>query len=488
MKENHMPKQKAALIATASLALIAGCKEAGTPVQMNPVTRSTTLSPADLAHRSLERRAVEAVIWGMPAVNYDLMVQAAKKNNSNYNQITYWSHLPDWKNQTLTPNPDSIYLIPFINTKDSGPMVLEIPPAGSDGSIVGSVDDAWQTAIEDVGVAGVDKGNGGKYLILPPDFKGQPPAGYIPMPSSTYESYALLRSILESGSQSDMEKAVTYGRTIKLYPLSQAAHPPETTFVDVVNNVFDSTIPYDLRFFESLNRIVKLEPWLDRDRAAIDSLKSLGIEKGKHFNPDPATQDALKEGIKEAHAWLEWRYESVFKPPFYDAEQWALPASQELLQAMQTNFANPDSYPVDARGLAYSYAFFSAKHLGTGQYYLMAIKDKNGQLFDGASTYKLTVPANPPVTQYWSATVYDRATHAFIRNMPYSNRGSQTPGLQKNPDGSVDIYFAPKAPAGKDSNWIPTYATGKFEVLCRFYGPTKALFDKTWKLPDIVRQ
>ena len=157
-----MPKQGAWLIVAASLALIAGCKGAGTPVQIEPVTKSTTLSPADLAHRSLERRAVEAVIWGMPAVNYDLMVQAAKKNNSDYNQITYWSRLPDWKNQTLTPNPDAIYLIPFINTKDSGPMVLEVPPAGYDGSIVGSVDDAWQTAIEDVGVAGVDKGNGGK--------------------------------------------------------------------------------------------------------------------------------------------------------------------------------------------------------------------------------------------------------------------------------------------------------------------------------------
>jgi hypothetical protein len=307
------------------------------------------------------------------------------------------------------------------------------------------------------------------------------------MPSSTYESFALLRSILQSGGAEDVARAIAYGKRIKVYPLSKAAHPPETAFVDVANNVFDSTIPYDLQFFESLSRIVQDEPWIERDKAMIDSLKTLGIEKGKQFNPDASTQDALKEGISEARAWLEWRYDSGFKPPFYEGEQWALPASQEVVEGLQTNYANPNNYPVDGRGLTYSYGFFSAKHLGAGQYYLMAIKDKDGQPFEGASTYKLNVPANPPVTQYWSATVYDRATHAFIRNMPYSNRSSQTPGIQKNADGSVDVYFAAKAPAGKESNWIPTDPNGKFEVLCRFYGPQRALFDKTWKLSDIER-
>jgi hypothetical protein len=117
----------------------------------------------------------------------------------------------------------------------------------------------------------------------------------------------------------------------------------------------------------------------------------------------------------------------------------------------------------------------------------MAIKDKEGQPFDGGSAYRLTVPANAPVKQYWSATAYDRATHALIRNLPSSSCSSQTPGLRKYPDGSVDIYFGLKAPPGKESNWVPTSADGKFEVLFRFYGPEKALFDKTWKLPDLEK-
>ena len=115
----------------------------------------------------------------------------------------------------------------------------------------------------------------------------------------------------------------------------------------------------------------------------------------------------------------------------------------------------------------------------------MTIKDQKGNSFDGSSTYRLTVPANAPVRQCWSATVYDRATHALIRNQSRSSRSSQNPGLQKNADGSVDIYFSPKAPAGKETNWVPTNPGVQFEILFRFYGPKKSLFDKTWKLPDV---
>ena len=133
----------------------------------------------------------------------------------------------------------------------------------------------------------------------------------------------------------------------------------------------------------------------------------------------------------------------------------------------------------------YSYVYFSPKHLGEGQFYLVTVADKDGKSFDGGSTYRLNVPANPPVRLYWSATVYDRATHALIRDMPSSAISSFTPRLAKNADGSVDVYFGEKAPAGKESNWVTTKADGGFEVMFRFYAPNKPLFDKTWKLPDI---
>jgi hypothetical protein len=452
----------------------------------NPQSESS-VTAVELTDRMLQRRAVEAVIWGMPVVNYDLMYQAAVRGaKGDFNQIIYWSRLPDWKIQTLTPNPDSIYLMPFINTKDVGPIVIEIPPADQ-GSITGTVMDVWQCALEDVGPAGLDKGEGGKYLILPPGYKDKVPAGYIALPSDTYEGYALLRSIPKSGNESDVAKAVAYGKRIKLYPLSQAAKPAPTTFLDVVDVVYDGTITYDLRFFESLNRIVQAEPWLERDKAMIDQLNSIGIEKGKPFNPDQKTQHILNDAAREAHAWLVARYEASFSSPYYQRGHWARPGSRELLEGQATFFAKPDVYPVDVRGVTFSYAYFTPKHLGAGSSYLLTIADKDGRLLDGGTTYRLNVPANVPVTQYWSATVYDRATHAPIRNAQWPSRSSHTPGLEKNSDGSVDIYFGPKASAGKESNWVPTSTDGGFEVLFRFYGPEKPLFDKTWKLPDIEK-
>ena len=187
-----------------------------------------------------------------------------------------------------------------------------------------------------------------------------------------------------------------------------------------------------MRFFQSLDRFVQHEPWLERDRAMIDMLKSIGIEKGKPFDPDPNTQAILKEAIGEAHAWLDNRYETViFSTSFNEGKHWALPASPEVGEGMMTNFRRPNAYPVEGRGLTYSMAFFSAKHLGAGQYYLMTIKDKDGKPLDGGGTYRLNVPANAPVKLYWSATVYDRATHALIRDRNRSSRSSQTPGPAK---------------------------------------------------------
>lgn len=208
------------LLATTVLIILAGCQKQPTEAA-KPAVTAQNFSAEELANRTVQRRGVEAVIWGMPAVNFDRMYQAMvhdAKAGEGSNKVVYWSRPLSWKNQTLTPNPDTIYLMAFFNTKDVGPVVLEIPPADT-GSITGSVDDAWQTAIEDVGPAGVDKGNGGKYLILPPGYKDKVPAGYIPMPSDTYESYALLRSNFQTATDADIAKAVAYGKRIKVYPL-----------------------------------------------------------------------------------------------------------------------------------------------------------------------------------------------------------------------------------------------------------------------------
>jgi hypothetical protein len=465
------PMKKTLIIATASLCM------ASAP--------AIAQAPADIDARMVEQRAVEAVIWGMPAVNTDLMLQAALKLGAHENEIVYWSHPVDWHNQTLTPNPDTIYLMPFFNTKD-GPVVLEVPPADGASSVTGNIDDVWQMPLEDAGPSGADKGAGGKYLIVPPGYSGTVPDGYIVLRAATYSGYALIRSNLPTHENADIAKAVAYGKRLKIYALGDAGNPPPTKFTDAADVLFDSTIPYDFRFFESLNRIVQSEPWQERDKAMIDPLRMLGIEKSKPFNPDETTKLALSGAVREAHAWLDHRLETAFAP-YFDGTHWAVPAAPELVQTAANGYADPNIYPVDARAITYSIGYVGIKHLGGGQFYLMSAKDKDGNSLDGGDRYRLAVPANAPMQQYWSVTAYSRDTHALIKDVSHGSRSSQAVEIQKNADGSVDIFFGPEAPGGKESNWVPTRRGEKFELLFRLYAPTKPLFDKTWTMPDVEK-
>jgi len=451
------------------------CAAASAPAQ--------EFSSAELARRTIERRAVEAVIWGMPAVNYDLMLQEMlSKTNGKVNQIVYWGRPLDWHNQTLTPNPDTLYFMAFFDTRD-GPIVFEVPPTNG-GSLNGNIVTVWQMPLEDVGLLGVDKGAGGKLVILPPGYADPVPKGFVPLQSDTFSGYALFRSNLNSHSEADVAKSVAYAKQIKVYPLAQADKPPPTIFVDAQDVLFDSTIRYDSSFFDHLNRIVQSEPWLDRDRLMIGQLRSLGIEKGRPFKPDTETRYQLDAAALEAKAYLEAMYDAGW-PSFFEGSQWRPAGAAEVVKAQQNAYTDPDAYPSDLRGMSYTYAYVGLKRLGVGQFYLIAIRDKDGDPLDGARTYRLAVPPNVPVEQYWSVTVYDRATHALVRNMDRASRASNSTEVQKNADGSVDIYFGPKAPEGKESNWVPTDPKRDFELMFRLYGPKKEFFEKVWVLPEV---
>lgn len=438
----------------------------------------------ELLDRAVERRAVEAVIWGMPAVNYERMVAAAHASGAKMNQVVYWSRPVNFKNQTLTPNPDTIYLNPFYDTS-GGPIVVEIPPADEDHVIVGSFDVAWQNALADVGPAGEDKGRGGKYLILPPGYKENAPDGYIVLQSETYRGFVILRSNFKGRSDADIAAAVAHGKRVKVYPLG--GDPNSTVFVDVYDKPFDATIPYDWTFFEYLDRFVQAEPWLVRDKAKIDVLKTVGIEKGKPggFKPDAAKRAILDRAVKEAHEVISLKYESGFTPPFFDGTRWGVPVPKETRDGLGSMFSEPNEYGIDGRAVMYHMAYFSPKVFGGGQFYVMSDRDRNGNALDGGKAYRLTVPPDAPIEQYWSVTAYDRETHALIVGMPRPSLASNDSAVVKNADGSTDVFFGPKAPAGKEANWVPTDPNRRFELLFRLYGPKKALFEKTWKLPDV---
>jgi hypothetical protein len=421
------------LAAAAGVALVANAQDFGAD---------------ELKKRDIHRRATEAVIWGMPAVNTDLMLQEMlTKTGGKENQIIYWGRPLDSRNQTLTPNPDAIYFMAFFNTKNVGPIVFDIPAGDTHASLTGNIVTVWQTALEDVGLLGHDRGAGGKFVVLPPGYTEKIPDGYTVLPSDTYGGYALLRSNLKSHSDADVAASVAYGKRVKVYPLSAAANPPETVFTDVKDVDYDSTIRYDTSFFDNLNRIVQSEPWIERDRAMIDPLRTIGIEKGKAFAPSDAMRKVFTAAIGEAKGLLERRYDVGF-PPFYPNSQWMLPTLQEAIEGQSTTYANRDQYATDARALLYTYAYIAIKRPGAAQFYLVSIRDKDGDGFDGAKTYRLHVPANAPVEQYWSVTAYDRQTHALIKQMSRASRGSNASDVQKSADGSIDVYFGPKSPEG----------------------------------------
>jgi hypothetical protein len=476
-----------AVLSMSAAAFVACQKQPPAPAASAPAAAATPAPAADVEHRLVESRAVEAVIWGMPAVNYDLMLQEMlTKTAGKVNQMIYWGRPLDWKNQTLTPNPDTLYFMAFLNTKDVGPIAIEVPPADSSGSLNANIVNLWQQPLEDAGLLGVDKGKGAKLLMLPPGYSGQIPDGYEALQPNTRGSYVLFRSNVNSHSDADVAKSAAYAKRVKIYPLSQASNPPPTVFTDVKDILFDSTIRYDESFFVHLDRIVQTEPWLNRDRVMIDQLKSLGIEKGKPFAPDATTKQLLAAAIQEAHAWLAAKYDAGL-PAFFDGTHWTYPAHPDMIKAAAENFDNPDHYPVDWRGLAYHYAYIGIKRLGAGQFYLINIKDKNGDGYDGAKTYRLHVPPNVPIEQYWSLTAYDRDTHALIKNVDRASRASNATEVKKNADGSVDLYVGRQAPAGQETNWIPTDPARRFELMFRLYGPKPEFFEKKWMLPDVEK-
>jgi hypothetical protein len=408
------------------------------------------------------------------------MRRAFFQNGATYGDILYWSRPAVWKLQITTPNSSTNYVWLQFNVKD-GPWVLEIPAAEGAG-IFGSLNDAWQVPVVDVGPAGEDRGKGGKYLILPPGFKGKVPAGYLPAPSATHNGYAALRAIPATQSDADVAKALTLVKKMRLYPLARAANPPAQRYIDVAGKPFEGIVVYDDSFYDSLAKMVNEEAVQPRDLAAMGLLRSIGIEKGKPFQPDAATRAVLKSAIAEAHAGF--MAANTLVTPYWPGGQWGLPDSVGAKTGF--TFQTGDLLDVDARANTFFFACAPPKKLGASTLYQVTARDGAGSPLDGGASYRLHVPPNVPAKQFWAVTVYDLAPAAFVRESPKTEVTSYQK-LQQNPDGSVDVYFGPQAPAGKESNWVYTAQGKPWVTIFRFYGPEKPVLDKTWKLPDIEK-
>lgn len=440
-----------------------------------------------IQYKMMVQRAAEAAIWAIPAVAaWDIELSIQRDLGGNLGDLVFFSRPMDSKHGFLTANDVTPYSISAQTTQD-GPIVVEIPPASEKVFFFGTFVNQWQTPIVDVGPPGQDEGRGGKYLFLPPDYEGPVPSGYFVHRLDTYSLNWAFRPIARNGGTHADQAA--YAQTIRVYALDQVDDPPPTTFIDA-SDVYWNTLPvYDMTFFEDLNSVIQREPVLERDKAMMALLTTIGIEKGKPFEPDAETSEALLEGLDRAYEWMQDYFVTTGKAmlPRWEGLQWQVWSFAEGQPELGFPYVTEERLLIDERaGGSYFWITYLPKNLGGGTFYLTGLRDSDGNFLDGTSTYRLNVPADTPANDFWSVIVYSMRTKGFV--VDASRVGLATPNLesmQVNDDGSVDVYFAPQAPAGMESNWIPTGED--FFLLFRLYGPGEALFDGSWMLADVER-
>jgi hypothetical protein len=449
------------------------------------VLGGTSTAVADVKDRMVERRAIEAAVWGMPIVNFQAMRDGLKKDAGvGFNDVAYNSKVQTWRLKTTTNNNTTPYIFIFWNVKD-GPVVVEIPPSSKDVGLFGTLMDAWQRPLEDVGAKGKDQGRGAKYLIVPPGYQGPYPQGYVTLPQQTFNGYTLMRPIIADASDESLKKAAVFVKTIKVYPYAKASKPPKTRFVDIYNKDIDGVTEFDASFYERLNMMIQEEPIETKDLAMMGLLKAIGIEKSVPYAPDAKRKKILDAAGAEAHKYLLDQYVNGINPPFYDDRQWSSAATPGVVPSGFT-FEFPGYLDVDGRGVGY-YAFYtSVKQFGAATWYLMTGKDKNGKFLDGGKNYKMTLPKDVPVENFWSVIAYNSEDGAWFENQPKAGVASSDKGVKVNADGTIDIFFGPKASDGQEANSVPTTPNTNYWLYFRFYGPKPAVFTKTWQLPDLV--
>ncbi len=393
----------------------------------------------------------------------------------------------------LTGNTDTVYVSVIFDLKKDGPTVVEIPPKCGPGT----VNDAFFRFVTDMGIPGPDKGEGGHYLILPPDYEGDlnPPVGgmqaevegrkYFVSKSTSYTNWLILRGFLVDGKP-DAATAM-FKQGLKVYPLAKAEQPPEMQFISGTNQAFNTIHANTYEFYEELWEVLQKEPigFLDPELRGLAA--SIGIRKGAPFEPDDRMKKTLVEAVAVGNATaraisLRPRDPRAF---LYKNSSW------------YTGFVGGDyrwlidggngGRDMDARTLFFYSATvntpaMAAKMIGKGSQYAFNTSDKEGNVLDGSKTYKLNIPKDVPAKDFWSIVVYDPQTRSQLQTtQDFPSKNNKKSDLDINDDGSVDLYFGPTAPKGNEKNWIQTVPDKGWFVLLRLYGPLDPWFDKTWK-------
>lgn len=367
----------------------------------------------DIGYQFKVQRTAEAAIWAMPAVSvYDIELSIQRDLGGQLGDVAYFSKPMTSRHGFLKANDVTPYVVGALSCKD-GPVVIEVPPAGEKASFFGTIVDAWQTPLADVGPPGDDKGAGGRYLFLPPGYAGAVPEGYLVYRPQTYGVHFAFRPVAKNGGTHADQAA--YAQRLKIYPLAAATNPPPTRFVNAYPKKWNTLPVYDLTYFQDLNTVIQREPVLERDKAMMALLAGIGIEKGKPFAPDAEMQQALLEGLQRAYAWMQDYFINRSTIPWWPDRQWQVWQFAKGQPEAGFPYVTDDRLLIDERGGgAYFWITYLPKTLGGGTFYLTGLRDNDGQLMNGTESYKLTVPADTPAKDFWSVIVYSMRTKGFV--------------------------------------------------------------------------
>ena len=431
-------------------------------------------------------RGVEVFLNGVPMASIEaLRVGYASIGVTEAHHLIVTDKLMDSNPLFLTANTDTVYAFNAFDLKKTGPLVIEVPP----GTGPGTVNDAFFRFVVDMGTPGPDKGQGGKYLILPPGYKGEEPDGYFIARSPSYNNLLVLRGFLVDGKPDTAAKM--FSEQVKIYPLSEKANPPKMVITSGSKVVYNTIHANDFTFYEEIAHVLDREPLDFIDPELRGLFSSIGLQKGKKFDPDPQLKKTLTEAVAVGNATAR---AITFRTPnkeayFYKNSYWKegfIGGSHEWLKD-----GGEGGRYLDARTLFFYAATVNTpamvmKMVGLGSQYAITTQDSEGNIFDGAKTYKLTIPANVPAKDFWSIVIYDPQTRSELQTSnPFPSKNSKKDNLVENADGSVDLYFGPKPPRGKEQNWIETVPNKSWFPILRLYGPLDPWFDKTWKPGEI---
>jgi len=444
-------------------------------------------------------RGVEVFLNFLPACSLEAMrVGHVESGITTANHAVITEELMDSMPLFLTANTDTVYCSAILDLERDGPTVVVIPPNCGPGT----VNDAFFRFVVDMGAPGPDRGRGGKYLILPPDYQGLPiefrdvnntipvTAGgvtdtYYVVQSPSYINWLILRGFLVDGKPDFSVKMFKQG--LKIYPLDNASDPPAMKFTNGSKKSFNTIHANNHVFYKELNHVIQKEPvgFIDPELRGLAA--SIGIEKGKPFEPDDRMGTILKEAAAVGNATARAiAFDSRNPETFYYKDSYWKTAfvGGDYRWLRNRGIGGRD---LDARALFFYIATvntpaMAAKMVGAGSQYASCERDSEGRYLNGSRTYKLNIPANVPAKDFWSVVIYDPQTRSELQtDQPFPSLNNKKDQFIENDDGSVTLYFGPKAPEGKENNWIPTVPGKGWFAILRLYGPLESWFDKTWR-------